>query len=527
VVNLPDPVSILLVDDREENLVALRATLDALHCRLVSVTSGEAALAALKNEEFAVILLDMMMPGIDGIETANRIKSGAVANHVPILFLTAADMPSGSVKAYGAGAVDFIQKPYDPFIVRSKVAVFVELYRRGKQLRDHEERRIREQVARERVEIERANLERLLMDAPAAIAIFGGDDHVYEFVNATYRRLLGDRDVVGRVVAEAFPEAASSIMLSLQEVRVSGKRSTQQEVPVTAHWDGSALDEQRFFNFSYEPWRNAAGELLGILSFGFDVTEQVRARKTVETLAEERERALCVRDEFLAIASHELKTPLTPLKLHLQSLKRTVESGREPTQVGNKLDVALRQVLRLENLVHTLLDISRLSSGALRLECENVDLNEVIRDSVDRFQIEAERSNTAIELAASDAIVGWWDRLRLDHVVSNLLSNALKFGRGKPVHVSVAKTGRAVVLEVRDHGIGICAADRERIFARFERAVSRRQYGGFGVGLWIAREVVEAMGGNIEVLSEPGEGALFRVTLPRTDTAPVAALIDR
>lgn len=162
----------------------------------------------------------------------------------------------------------------------------------------------------------------------------------------------------------------------------------------------------------------------------------------------------------------------------------------------------------------TLLDVSRLTEGRLRLDREELDLTELVRSLASRLQEEIKQSGSALELRADARLVGSWDRLRLEEVAQNLLSNALKYGQGQPIEIAVAADGAEALLTVRDHGIGIPEEARSRIFQRFERFVSRRHFAGFGLGLWIVRQIVEAHGGHIEAWSEPGEGSLFTVHLP-------------
>lgn len=229
--------------------------------------------------------------------------------------------------------------------------------------------------------------------------------------------------------------------------------------------------------------------------------------------------AVRLRDDFLSIASHELRTPLTTLLLQLQSLlvslaRRTSET-LEPVRDGAKLERAVRSTERLTALVNTLVDVSRIASGQLDLAPETMDLGRLARQVVDRHQEEAGRAGCVLRLRADDAVIGRWDRCRMDQALTNLLSNAFKYGPGKPVDVEVTTQGPWAELVVRDHGIGINAADLARIFGRFERAVSVRHFGGFGLGLYITRHIAEAHGGAIEAESTPGTGAAFTVRLPR------------
>jgi signal transduction histidine kinase len=232
--------------------------------------------------------------------------------------------------------------------------------------------------------------------------------------------------------------------------------------------------------------------------------------------------AVRLRDEFLAVASHELKTPLTPLNLRLQSLRRELDrqgSPVDPSRLKEHVAVLQRQCKRLSTLAEGLLDVSRLEAGRLVLDLEYVDLSGLVRDVVGRFAGQAERTNTPLEVNAAEPVVGRWDRIRLEQVVSSLLSNALKYGAGRPLHVSVERLPTGARLTVRDEGIGISPEHLPRIFDRFERAVSAEHFGGLGLGLYLTRHLVEAFGGTIRASSEPGKGSTFEVELPLASPA--------
>jgi PAS domain S-box-containing protein len=252
------------------------------------------------------------------------------------------------------------------------------------------------------------------------------------------------------------------------------------------------------------------GTFAGYIGSCVDITEH-------KALESHLRRSIRDREDFLSIASHELRTPLTALQLALEKLERDIHkvdtsSGAPP--LARTLEKALSQTARLEELVADLLDVSRVTSGRLDLALETVDLAALARGGVERLSDAARKQCSELILDAPAPVVGSWDRSRLERVISNLLSNALKYGDGKPVHVTVSSDARVATLAVRDEGIGIEALDQARIFERFERAVSARNYSGFGLGLWIVREIVRAHGGTIGVESAPGKGATFRVELP-------------
>lgn len=235
-------------------------------------------------------------------------------------------------------------------------------------------------------------------------------------------------------------------------------------------------------------------------------------------LYREAQDAIHGRDEFLSIASHELKTPITTLQLQIQGLLRRIQiGGAEAARTGitQRLETSERQIERLTHLINDLVDISRMTAGRLELHMEDVDFAEVVRDVATRLEEGVSRSGCTLTLRPAEPQQGEWDRLRLEQIVTNLMSNAMKYGAGGPIDVSLEGTASSVRLEVTDRGIGIAPENQSRIFGRFERAVSERHYGGLGLGLWIVRQIVDALGGSIFVRSAAGEGSCFVVELPR------------
>ncbi|AKU90102.1 sensor histidine kinase [Vulgatibacter incomptus] len=249
------------------------------------------------------------------------------------------------------------------------------------------------------------------------------------------------------------------------------------------------------------------------LEMAQELARRIAAAVDNARLYADAQEAIRLRNEFLTIASHELKTPLTPFLLQLEAIRRRMDE-RVPEWLRDKLQILRKQGLRLSRLVDQLLGVSKLTTSEIVLEEERVDLGELIGDVIDRADELRIRQGCTIEADGPERLVGKWDRSRLEQVIANLLNNALKYGAGAPVHVSWDVDGESAVVKVRDEGIGIERGDQERIFGRFERAVSARHYGGFGLGLFIVRQLVEAMGATVSVDSEPGAGATFSVTLP-------------
>jgi signal transduction histidine kinase len=237
------------------------------------------------------------------------------------------------------------------------------------------------------------------------------------------------------------------------------------------------------------------------------------------------ESAMGARDEFLSVASHELRTPLTSLRLEVANLLRLARRNElaSDARLLARVEKIDAQTARLHRLIDELLDASRISAGRLELELEEVDLAEVAEEVGLRFRDEAARLGSRLVVRAPLAAVGYWDRGRVDQVISNLVANAIKYGEGKPIEVAVETTEDRAVVRVRDGGVGIALGDHERIFGRFERAVSSRNYGGIGVGLWTVKQIVDALAGSVSVDSQPGMGATFTVALPRARAAASAS----
>ena len=256
-----------------------------------------------------------------------------------------------------------------------------------------------------------------------------------------------------------------------------------------------------------------------------------QAMREAAAVAQERARAadeaLQARDEFLSVTSHELRTPLTALKLQSErALRRPPDPALARGSGREVLEGMHRQIERMTGLVDTLLDATMLSDTRPTLHCSDVDLAPLVRQLVERHQPLAAGQGCALSVWADTPVVANVDVARLEQVVVNLISNAIKFGHGKPVLVSVTATGGWARMSVRDQGIGIAPEDQRRIFERFQRAASSRNYGGLGLGLWVSRRLVEAMQGSLTVDSHAGEGATFTVELPLSDPEAAVASVE-
>ncbi len=357
---------------------------------------------------------------------------------------------------------------------------------------------------------------------------------------ARFRRLL-DAGILGIITAdvrggilEANEAFLRMVGYTSEEVHSGNLRWSDITPPEWRHLDDSAV-EQLMETGVAVPWEKEYlrkdGSRLPVLvgvamldpakgdavAFILDLTERKEAERAVERMREEREAGLeesiRARDDFLAVAGHELKTPLAALLMQLESLQRSTRA-QLPARVGDRLDKVVGAGGRLRRLVDQLLDVSRITAGGLRLEPESVDLSEMLGEIVARCADARAGLVGPVVVRGEPHVVGRWDRERIEQAVENLVENALKYGEGKPIEVDLEIEDGEAVLEVTDHGVGIDEEHQKRIFERFERAVATRDFGGLGLGLWIARSVVEASGGHIDVHSARGQGAVFTVRLP-------------
>ena len=344
------------------------------------------------------------------------------------------------------------------------------------------------------------------------VADVGG---IVVYVNAMMVDLFGweREEMVGQPVETLLPARFRGAHRGLRE----GFQRAPRPRPMGLGVDLAALrkDGSEFpAEISLAPIR--AGEVTWAIAAIRDVSERrrIEAKAILYRQAREDVRA---RDEFLSIASHELRTPVTALHVQLQMLQRVVEraGASVPEPVQERVSALDRQVRRLAGLVEALLDLSRIRLGRLELAREALDVAALARDVAAPYQADPSMANgSRVEVIAPEAAVGSLDRVRIEQVLENLLANAVKFGEGRPVEVRVERDGGLIRVTVTDHGVGIQADQRERIFGRFERAAPAQHYPGLGLGLYVSREIVEAHGGRIRADGKPGAGATFTVELP-------------
>ncbi len=349
---------------------------------------------------------------------------------------------------------------------------------------------------------------RLITDRLPAFVSYIDKEGRYQFVNQAYETWFGVKaaEIRGRRRSD-FTTEETARMADPYEQRALAGESVRYETLLRKPSGEYSVQDVEFV-----PDRDPmTGEVRGAIIVAHDITEQKRIRQALE-------QAVQARDEFLSIASHELKTPLTSIQLQTQLTRRNIELGRpdalEPARVSRLVAQVDKSVQRLSRLVDDMLDISRISTGKLSFTPEPFNLCELAQEVVERLQVQASASGAPLSCECRDSVEGVWDRFRIDQVLTNLITNALRYGEGSPVEVSVQRSDALAVVKVRDLGPGIAPENQERIFQRFERATSASTVSGLGLGLYISREIIERHGGTLRVESEPGQGATFIVTLP-------------
>jgi PAS domain S-box-containing protein len=351
---------------------------------------------------------------------------------------------------------------------------------------------------------------RLIVDSVRDYAIFMLDatGHVTTW-NPGAERIKQYRaeEIIGRHFSVFYPEELRSTGYPDAELHTALTQGKFEEEGWRISKDGT-----RFWaSVVLTPVYASGGRHAGFVKVTRDLAERREADLERARLLQAEE-AIRLRDQFLSIASHELRTPLMALQLQLESATR--QFGAQDKKLAGKLERAERSVQRLSELVNALLDVTRIASGRVELHPTDADLGVIVGEVVDRMQEAAASSGCTLTSNVETGCIGKWDTLRMQQVVSNLLGNAFKYAQGAPVEVALRRSGDRVVLTVRDQGPGIAAADRERIFERFERAVDPRHFGGLGLGLYITHEIVIGHGGTIRVEDAESGGARFVIELP-------------
>lgn len=552
------PVEILIVDDRPENLLALEAILEPLGQKLVRAHSGDEALRLLLSHDFAMILLDVQMPGIDGFETARLIKSRERTKYIPIIFLTAISKDEEYVfEGYSVGAVDYMTKPFQPDILRSKVSVFVDLYQKQRQLasqadliRESEKRELELRHMREIYESE-ARFSEIVGSAMDAIVVFDADGAISLFNAAAERMFCTEAEsAVGMAVTHFFPEAARRETLE-RICQISGGDAVRDdscatETSSTEHVLAFTGLRETGEQFPIEATASCL-DVRGKKSYTLivrDISERRRAEEALKEQAEslaramadlkvlndelgerqaELERAMAARSRFYASMSHELRTPINAVLGYSTLLLENIYGPLNEKQAEG-ITRTHKAAKHLLELVNDVLDLSKIEAGKIDLRLQPVHFPQLIDDLFVTVRPLADQYGSPLALEHDGApikIVS--DPRRLRQILLNLLSNAIKFGRGKPIKVRARRTeDGGIEIEVRDEGEGIAAADLEKIFDEFVQLGKTQLTEGTGLGLPISRRLAEMLNGTLDVESEVGVGSVFRLTLPASGETPSA-----
>jgi PAS domain S-box-containing protein len=503
------PAQVLLVDDQPANLLALEAALDPLGVNMVRAVSGPQALAALEQQDFAAVLLDVRMPGMDGFEVAREIRARPRSRLTPILFVTAGDGPDEAMlSAYALGAVDFLAKPLRAEVLKAKVGVFVELFRSREELRARErrdfEQRLEAKEERYRTLFESIDegfcVVRLLRDARGNAC-----DYRFEEANEAFSMHTGLTDAVGRTMREMVPDHDADWFATYDQVARSGEAT---------RFVREAKAMSRWFDVYAARLGGPGSDLVAVLFS--DITQRLLAEQDLRRLADELAQANRRKTEFLATLAHELRNPLAPLSngLHLMRM-----AAGKPELLDKTRQMMARQVQHMVHLVDDLLDVARISTGKVELRRHAIELKEVVATAVETSGslIDAGHHKLNVELPPESLTMDA-DPTRIAQVVSNLLNNAAKYTPpGGTIALRVWRDGGEAVLSVTDSGVGIEPEALDKVFEMFAQvpSASGRPQGGLGIGLSLVQSLVALHGGGVSASSAGrGRGSTFTVRLP-------------
>jgi signal transduction histidine kinase len=455
-----------------------------------AVGDGARALQAVRRARPDLLITDVMMPELDGFGLVAALRADDVLRDLPVLMLSARAGEEARLEGLQTGADDYLVKP---FSARELIA------------------RVEMQLLRASIRavenLQRRQLAEVFAQAPAAIAILRGPDHVFELANPAYLKLVGERDLLGIPARQALSELEGQHLFELlDQVYTSGEPHVGKAHRVMIVSRPGGPLEESFFDFVYQPMRDTAGAIEGIAVVVFEVSELVRARREAESASR-------AKDEFLAMLGHELRNPLAPMLTALQLMRLRGDSALERERV-----VIERQTRHLVRLVDDLLDVSRIARGKIDLRLEPLDLADIVAKAIEMASPLLEERGHALEVDVARGLVVDGDPARLAQVAANLLTNAAKYTeKGGRVWLHAAAADGRAVLTVRDSGIGISPEMLPRVFDMFtqERQALDRTQGGLGLGLTIVRNFTALHGGTVEARSDGrNRGSEFIVRLP-------------
>jgi signal transduction histidine kinase len=497
---------LLVVDDNADMRDYLQRLLQG-QWQVEVCNNGLEALAAVARRPPDLILSDVMMPQLDGFGLLAALREQASTRDIPFMLLSARAGEEARLEGLQAGADDYLVKPFSGRELAARIEV----------LRLRQRMRVVEGVAVRR-------LRSVFSQAPVAIAILHGPEHVFEQANEYYQQLVGPRVLLGQTIRQAFPELATQGIYELLDgVLASGRPYVGRSVPLWIRRMPDQPPTERWFDFVYHPLSDEGGAPYGVAVVAFDVTELATAKRAAES-------ANRAKDEFLAMLGHELRNPLAPIVTALQLMRM-----RGGDVAVKERAVIERQTNHLVALVDDLLDVSRVAQGKVQLQRKPVEMADVITRAIETASPLIEQRQHVLTVAVPPrGLTVLADPMRCAQVISNLLNNAAKYTEsGGRLAVRARRDGDDVVVEVEDNGIGISAEMLGLVFERFtqERQALSRSQGGLGLGLAIARSMMELHGGSVTAHSGGiGCGSLFTVRMPvhqEVDAAPAGPAAAR
>ncbi|MEN5234047.1 ATP-binding response regulator [Sphingobacterium faecium] len=485
---------ILIVDDQEANIYSLKKLLESQNFIVDTALSGEEALKKVLKNDYALIILDVQMPGIDGFEVAETLSGFNKTKDVPIIFLSAVNKDKKFItKGYASGGIDYVTKPIDPDILMLKVKTFSRLYEQTLALNEIqqvlrseiEERKKVQQELKEQVD----NLYSTLESLPQLAFTANGAGDI-EFVNSKW---LSYAD------ANMMPATHVDDM----DIRTVWAEAIVAEKPMELEVRIKELKSEifRFHLLRIIPIKEKNNQLKWVGTFT-DIDDQKQMEKK--------------KDEFLSIASHELKTPLTSIKAYAQLLERTLNTKADDP-AGKYINRVQSQVSKLNALITDLLDISKIENGKLKITKKNFDFENLLSNAIDIIYQTHDNNTMVIERQGdriADAFLG--DEIRIEQVLINYLTNAIKYAPNtERIIVHTEKDAHQVKVSVTDFGIGIPEHKQKNIFGKFYRVEeSSVRFQGLGIGLYICSEIIKQHHGTVGIQSELGQGSTFYFTLP-------------